>query len=235
MKMLVIQTGDATAAAKKYGNFNDWFQHAVPDKLMYSVHVHRGETLPEFSWVKDHCSHIIITGSVAMITEQQSWMVKTQHWLANIIDDVPILGVCFGHQLLADLLGGEVKNNPKGRNMGLSECELTEAGLLDPLFKFQSQKTIKTWVSHLQAVKQLPSDAKRLAVSDMDSNHAFRYKSHVYGVQFHPEWNSNIMQAYIRDRAEVLTAEGHDTTHILQTAQVPIDGSALIRQFINKI
>ncbi|WP_154224202.1 glutamine amidotransferase [Marinicella rhabdoformis] len=235
MKMLVIQTGDATEGARIFGNFDDWFQRAVPDKQMHTVHVHKGEVLPSLEWAIDHCSHVIISGSAAMITEQQDWMVSTQKWLTKSIDLLPTLGVCFGHQLLADMLGGEVSYNPKGRNMGLDECELTADGIKDPLFAFTQRNTYQTWVSHLQSVSQLPKGAVRLAKSEKDKNHAFRYGQYVYGVQFHPEWNAQIMKAYISDRRKALAAENFDPRVMMGEDSETVDGSDLIHQFINRI
>lgn len=234
MKMLVIQTGDATEAARTFGNFDEWFQNAVPTKQMLTIHVHKGDRLPDVEWTKGHCSHVIITGSAAMITEQQGWMISTQKWLMQVIEYLPTLGVCFGHQLLADMLGGEVTYNPKGRNMGMDVCELTSAGSNDPLFEFTQDKKYNTWVSHLQSVNQLPHGAIRLATCMMDENHAFKYGKHVYGVQFHPEWNAQIMKAYITDRSAVLESEGLHPTQMMKACESPFDGSDLISQFISQ-
>ncbi len=233
MTVLIIQTGDATISARQYGNFDDWFKQAIPNRSSQTIHVHRGEPLPDQEAAQDSYSHIIITGSAAMVTAQQRWMRETQHWLSLCIEDIPTLGVCFGHQLLADLLGGHVDYNPLGRSMGRSVCTLTAEGVKDPLFNGSEQASFSTWVSHLQSVLALPTSCARLASSEKDQNHVFRYQKHVYGVQFHPEWNGLIMQAYIKDRLTDLKAEAFDVPAMVPTKSETENNHSLIQHFLD--
>ena len=89
------------------------------------INVHEGDALPPITQL----SGIIITGSPAMVTEQQPWMLALAAWLPSVINaNLPLLGICFGHQILAQTLGGTVGYHPQGREIGTVDISLTAAG-----------------------------------------------------------------------------------------------------------
>ena len=97
--------------------------------------------------------------------------------------DVPIIGICLGHQLIARVFGGEVG---KGSMGGYSEVEVRIVER-DDLFAGIPGR-IKVWASHMDEVKKLPEDFKVLAESDICKIEAMRHKTRpLYGVQWHPE------------------------------------------------
>src|SRR5207248_8736486 len=100
---------------------------------------------------------------------------------------LPVLGVCFGHQLLARAAGGDVVQNPRGREIGTVRVPLTEAGCKDPLFSWASGAEIEVQATHVNAVDHLPCGATVLASNENTAAQAFRLSETVAGVQFHPE------------------------------------------------
>lgn len=230
-ELLIIQTGDAVPTARPLGNFNDWFARAA-GRPATTINVHHGQALPQIEPSKKQYAHLIITGSAAMITDHLDWMKSTMKWLEQVVPDVPTLGVCFGHQMLTDLLGGTVQYNPKGRNMGLDHCHLTDVGMTHPLFQDMNHPTFPTWVSHLQSVTTPPLGSHILATSEKDPHHAFQYGDHCFALQFHPEWTGPIMAAYLKARSEDLTKEGFDVPWMLsQTSQV-LNTEKIIERFV---
>lgn len=214
---LIIQTGDPVPAAMNlFGRFSDWFIQGMgfanSNDQVSVVDVHLGQALPCFEKLAEDLTGIIITGSPAMITDQDTWLLKTQQWLNQIMAyKIPTLGVCFGHQLLADLLGGQVAYNPKGRNLGMSEFTLSKHAFSDPLLQcLQSKSSVPTYASHLQHVKAMPQSAILLGSCPLDKNHAFSAEDVIWGLQFHPEWNVQITQTYIEARSDALIKEGID-------------------------
>ncbi len=95
---------------------------------------------------------------------------------------VPVLGICFGHQLIAKLVGGEVRRG-KGE-FGRTFIEVVRD---DPLFRGWGRREY-VWMSHRDYVAKLPSGAEVLAISEQGYVAAFKVRdSLIYGVQFHPE------------------------------------------------
>ena len=99
---------------------------------------------------------------------------------------VPVLGICFGHQILSKLNGGKVKQS-KHREFGLANISKKNYSLLIKNF-FKKKKTIKVWMSHADQVSKLPKNFKVVASSQNSKFALVENKSkNYYGVQFHPE------------------------------------------------
>ena len=99
---------------------------------------------------------------------------------------VPVLGICFGHQIISKLNGGKVKQS-KHREFGLANITKKNNSLLIKNL-FKNKKSIKVWMSHADQVSKLPKNFKIIA-SSQNSKFAVvenRFKNY-YGVQFHPE------------------------------------------------
>jgi GMP synthase (glutamine-hydrolysing) len=83
---------------------------------------------------------------------------------------------------------------------------------------------------HSQAVVRLPPEARGLATSDRDRHQAFAVGSNAWGVQFHPEFDAEVVRAYIRHHAEALSAEGQNPEKLLAaTMDTPYGGRILER------
>ena len=84
----------------------------------------RGEALPDPRSVRA----VVVTGSAAMVTSREPWSERTAAWLCETVEvKTPVLGICYGHQLLAHALGGRVEDNPQGRHIGTVDVTLTDA------------------------------------------------------------------------------------------------------------
>ena len=99
---------------------------------------------------------------------------------------LPLLGVCFGHQMVAERHGGEVDNDAAQSKFGSHEISLTEEGARDPVFG-HLPKSFFAQYAHKDSVTTLPSGATLLAQSPSCAFSALRYADKAYTVQFHPE------------------------------------------------
>ena len=212
--ILIIKAGTKLPSlADKEGDFEQWIMAATgrATDAFTVVSVANGESLPDPAAV----SAVLITGSGAMVTDRSDWIEGTAAWLRALAGrSVPVLGICFGHQLLAYALGGVVMNNPKGVEVGTVDMYLADAAASDPLFAGMHDMPVQA--SHRQCVMQLPPAAIRLATTDMDDNHAFRYGDVIWGVQFHPEFNAAITRKYIEYYQDDLLQAGIEPAQKIQ-------------------
>lgn len=183
----------------KFGDFDQWAKDKILGVPTQSLHV----KLDKFPKIQK-CLGVVVMGSHAMVSDEEGWMKKTSDFLKEcMLHEVPILGICFGHQLLAYALGGKVKNNPNGLEMGTVKINLTPKGETDKLF-LGVDKTFDGFSSHFQSVVEFPKSLEILACNSHDKIHAFKYGKNAYGVQFHPEFTKEIMRFYAKKNQENL-------------------------------
>lgn len=217
------ETYPATAAA--IGDFEHWIERGMGEPARV-VDPRRGGPLPPPERVRG----AVLTGSHAMVTEHTAWSEATGRWLAELVQrQVPVLGICYGHQLLAHALGGEVAYHPGGKEIGTVEVRLHEAAAGDPLLGglpplFAAQ------VVHSQSVRRLPAGAVPLAANGFEPHQAFRVGPCAWGVQFHPEFDARAMTAYIRELALSLCEQGRDPARLeAAVCETPAAASLLPR------
>lgn len=213
-KLLLLKAGSTFPdVAARLGDFDDWILEGLqlPRDAVEIREIWRDETpLPE----PDRIAGAIMSGAHAMITDSQPWMRRTMAWLPRLIEaGVPYLGICFGHQMLAQALGGKVDYHPGGREIGCVPLHLLPAAAADPLFRDLPQR-LPALAVHAQSVRELPPNAILLAGNDFEPHHAFRVGPAAWGIQFHPEFNCRRMDAYIHHLAQHLTAAGQDCSEI---------------------
>lgn len=228
-ELLIIKTGEAIHQAAADGDFEDWIADGMNlnGQPVRVCRVDQGEDLPE-----DHSlAGVVITGSAAMVTDQLDWSERTAEWLQGAVPTgLPILGICYGHQLLAHALGGRVAADPSGREIGTVEVQLDDSVGSDPLFGGMPA-TFLAQATHEQSVIELPAEAVALAESPHPANHAFRVGSCAWGVQFHPEFDDDVMRSYLQARAPFLREEGLDAEALLQTVRPAPVAAGVLRRF----
>jgi len=229
--MWIVKTGDTLPSLREErGDFEDWITAGlgIPPERVHVVDVVRGESLPNPALL----GGVVITGSHSMVTERQPWSDRTALWLRNAtIAGTPILGICYGHQLLAYALDGIVGNNPYGGEYGTLPVTLSEAGRADPLLGGMGVE-LRVHFSHTQSVLRLPPGATALASSERDPNEAFIYGKNAWGVQFHPEFDAGIVRAYTEAHRSDLLAAGQDPDKILASIVDTPVGTEILRRFV---
>ena len=197
------------------GSFAALIRGALGDAWSGPVSVHdaqQGE-LPDPSEI----GALVITGSPASVTSRAPWILEAERAVAGIVRaGVPTLGICFGHQLLGQALGGLVEANPRGREMGSVPLRLLEA---DPLLGAALAPFVAN-MSHRDSVTRLPPGARVLAETELEPYAVVRFGPRTWGVQFHPEFDGEVMRGYIDARRDALSADGIDP-ETLQALDAP--------------
>lgn len=227
--ILIVKTGEAPAPVKsRHGDFDVWIARELGEPLdrIDVASVYLGASLPDPASIRG----VVVTGSPAMVTERPEWSEASARWLADVVreDAVPVLGICYGHQLIAHGLGGEVGPNPNGREMGTVEIAIdfgepsdtSRARSVSPGYEsiFEPGR-LPAHMSHVESVLQPPEGARVLARTELDPHSVLEFGPRQWGVQFHPEFDREIMCAYVEARREILLSEGLDPDDMVSEAR----------------
>ena len=228
--VLIIRTGRAPDPIRaRHGDFPHWFRlgaQLAPERVRV-IDVAAGEALP----APGEVAGALITGSASMVTERAAWSERTAGWIRDAMDaELPLFGVCYGHQLMAHALGGRVDYLPGGREIGTMMIQVTEQAKDDPV-AVALPLAFRAHTTHEQSVLEVPKGATVLAGSARDPHHLLRYGRNAVSVQFHPEFNADVMRAYIHRKRADMHREGFDPHHTFrQVAPTPI-ARRLLRHF----
>ena len=195
----ILMTGQTLPAIRaKHGDFDQWFQDRSEGAASFRLHsVYNGMPIPAVG----DSDGWIITGASISVNDADPWLRDLKKMVGQaVVHGHPILGVCFGHQLLAVSCGGRVRMNPKGWELGTTEVDLTSAGTASPLFAGIGSP-IMVYQTHQETVTDLPPEAKILAENALGIQ-AFQIGRRAFGVQFHPEFTREIAGMYVELRRE---------------------------------
>lgn len=228
-KIVVVITGDPVPEVRQQrGDFGDIFAAAIGS---HTPGFRSIDARTEALEVADD-EIVMITGSSANVHKREPWMLRSEEALRGIVArDIPTFGICFGHQLLAQALGGDVQTNPRGRE--ISTVEVTRSGD-DPLVDFLPSSFLAN-ACHRDTVTKLPPGTEVLGHSPLDPHQVLRFTPRCYGVQFHPEWDDFIMRAYLAGRRDAMLEEGIDADERASVAQDTPQAMALFKSFLERV
>lgn len=187
----IIETGLVPPEHReRHGSFPDMFARMIraadPTATVDVVSIPNGDTLPDPRKVEA----ILITGAAAGVCDALDWMAPLEDFVRKAyVNQTPMVGVCFGHQLIAQALGGSVRKSEKGWGIGRHVYQvLPENGVIDG-------ETIAIPCSHQDQVVEAPSDALTILSSEFTPHAGLLYANGTtLTVQSHPEFDVEFAQ-----------------------------------------
>jgi len=179
-----------------YGKMFAAFFDRLGGQLSYRHYQVQTGELPQHI---DECDAYLITGSKAGVYDPLPWIAALQNWIVDFHHQrAPIIGICFGHQIIAHSLGGLAAKSDKGWGLGVLDCKQTLLG---------SASTLRLIHSHQDQVITLPPSATRLAGCDFCPNAALTIDNRVLTFQGHPEFTSAYLQRLLAQRKGRIDSE----------------------------
>jgi GMP synthase-like glutamine amidotransferase len=155
-----------------------------------SFSVIRGE-MPESIY---DCDGWLITGSRHGVYENLGWMMLLQDFIRELAKaGIPLIGVCFGHQIIAQALGGEVVKSDKGWSVGPQRYRIDQA----PSWMKDEPQSVDIYAYHQDQIERLPQSAQVFSSSDFCPYAGLSYGDSIISVQAHPEIEEDYERALL--------------------------------------
>jgi len=187
MKLTIIQAGEVPPTLRAaFGSYPRMYMRMFDDAgfgFDYdTVAIYDGAAFPDPGGV----DAIVITGSSAGVYEDHAWLAPLRSFIrAAYAANTPMLGVCFGHQIMADALGGEVRKSEKGWGLGRH----TYGVAARPGFLATDLTQLSIACSHQDQVIAPPPEAEVFLASDFTPNAGLAYRNgRAISLQPHPEF-----------------------------------------------
>lgn len=187
-----------------------------------AVEVFKGEPLPQ----PEGLEGVIIMGSAAGVYDDYAWIAPLRDFVRRAYAaNVPMLGICFGHQIIADALGGEVRKSEKGWGIGRHTYKVIKPGV----FAAPQPETISISCSHQDQVITPPKEAEVFMASQFTPNAGLVYANgKVLTVQPHPEFDDDYMVALAELRRGRISEDLVDKA--VQSMHTPSDQTRMAKR-----
>lgn len=205
MKLGILETDQPVPPLlEKYGSYSDMFQalfSSVDRQITFETY---NVVQLEYPSDRDNCDAYLITGSKASPYEDLAWIKALSDYVVMLHrHQKKLIGICFGHQLIAQALGGLVQKSDLGWGVGKASRDIFRH---KPWIE-KGKKHFNILVSHQDQVTQIPPNAERIAGNDFCENASFQIGNHILTFQGHPEFQPGYLRQLIIVRREIIGAD----------------------------
>ena len=214
-RITIIETGLVSSKNREFhGSYPQMFEHMIgaadATVTFNTVSIPAGDPLPDVEGLEA----ILITGSSAGVYDAFEWIAPLEEFVRTAHDKkVPMVGVCFGHQLIAQALGGTARKSEKGWGIGRHVYDVApHNGLIEGT-------RIALACSHQDQVITPPAGAKTILSSDFTPHAGLLYAGgSTFSVQPHPEFSVG----YALACCEVVRSKAHAPDSVVTSAQASL-------------
>lgn len=195
MDLGILETGAPPGDLQaRFGSYGDMFRRMLGPDYRYSCYDVRTGRLPE---IGRHNAYLI-TGSASGVYDGDAWIEPLKGFIQELSGHTPLVGICFGHQIMAEAYGGRVSKSPKGWGVGLHSYDITRRAAW---MHADAERTMSIPVSHQDQIIDLPQDATVLAASEFTPYAVLEYpRRRAISFQGHPEFSPEYATALIELR-----------------------------------
>ena len=193
---------------KRYGCYADLFitlLSPLQNKFSQAISFKRYNVFDsDYPQSVHDCDAYIITGSQYSSYEEISWIKELEDYIRLLSQEkIKLIGICFGHQMIAQSLGGKVEKNTKGWELGITATHINKTfDWMQP-----SREFFFSLVSHQDHVTQLPEHAINFAETNLSPYSGFCIDSHILTFQGHPEFSNEYVKLIIKLQEKNLSNE----------------------------
>ncbi len=198
MRIGILETGEPPAPLReRFGRYDAMFRKLLGDGYEFTTYEVRQSELPADPAEQDA---YIVTGSPAGVYDDLPWIEPLKQFLRAVRGKAKLVGICFGHQVMAEAFGGRVEKSHKGWCVGLHSYQVRErAPWMDDVDCFACP------ASHQDQIVELPAAARILAGSEFNGFGLIEYRDQpAISFQCHPEFEPDFAKALIQVRRERL-------------------------------
>ncbi|MEM7133653.1 MAG: GMP synthase [Chloroflexota bacterium] len=211
--------------AEEFQNFDQFFALADHGMTLIEYRITEGE----FPRTTDECDAYLITGSPKGVYDDEGWIGQLGDFIRDsYLDGKKLVGICFGHQMLAHSLGGHTEKSSKGWGIGPNTVEIAK---LQPWMAPRLPQG-NFYFCHQDQVMRLPEGAIQLAGNAFCPNGMFIVGKQVLGLQAHPEFTANVMHRAIELLRPMVEEEQSNIAEV-RTSERQVDNEIMAQWIVN--
>lgn len=226
MKICVIENGRTPDdLIGEYGSYPEmikrWIESVLPEASFTFVSPVTGEQLPK----PYEYDGYILSGSKFSTYERAPWMLALIAFLQQLrAEKIPVFGICFGHQIMADAYGGLTEKNLRGWGVGAQ------------LYEYKTDKLpaqSSSFIFHQDQVTKIPPEAKVVGGSIHCPNGVFEYEFPACSVQYHPEFSAAYITALAKKFRGNLLPDSVSACALSSVERLQVDASVIAEWVAN--